>query len=264
MEAPNNVEKKGRLRSPNYPAYTLQEGLERAKKLFATHLRRAVALEVAAQDWGISPTSGYISQLVAALSYYGLIETEGTKGERKIKISDLAYRVFIDKRPDSRDRENLIKEAALKPEIFRKLFEIYRDNLPADHALEFELVAEHKFNPNSVHDFIRIFKETLDFAKVYESDMVEAESFPFEEEKMITAPDKNPVSETISTSIVHPSVVEGGYEFGIYRIGRNQKARILILGEPLVTQKAIEKLVQRLNTDKEDLPESDDEERQPS
>ena len=196
METMNGIEKKGRHRSPNYPAYSLQKSLEFAKKLFDAHSRRPVALAVAATDWSISAKSGYIAQIVATLAYYGLVETEGSKEERKVKISDLAFKILVYKRPDSQERDNLIKEAALKPEIFQKLGEIYQDNLPANHELEYELVAEHKFNPNSVHDFIRIFRETWDFAKVYESGIVEAESLPDEEEKMIVASDKNPVPET--------------------------------------------------------------------
>jgi antitoxin component HigA of HigAB toxin-antitoxin module len=270
MELHNGIEKKSRHRSPNYPSITLQKGMELAKTLFEVHGRHAAPLEVAARDWGVSATSSYTAQQVAALAAYGLVDVEGTKEAKRVKVSDLAFNIFIDRRPDSRDRCALIKEAALRPDIFRKLYDAYPDRLPVDHALEYELVKEYKFNPKSVLDFISILRATLDFAKVYEPDILEAELFPNEEGKMIAAPDKTPVKEAIPLPVdpIRIKMSMDEREIANYPIGQGLKARILISGKSPLTQKAIEKLVALLNLNKEDLqdlPEvGDDEENRSS
>jgi hypothetical protein len=264
MEAQNGTEKKGRHRSPNYPSLALPKAMELAKILFDVHGKHSVALEVAAKDWGLTATSSYIGRHVAALISYGLVDMEGIKDARKLKISDLAFNIFIDNRHGSRDRDTLIREAALKPEMFQKLWEAHEDKLPVDHVLEYELKKDHNFNPNSVFEFIKIFKETLDFAKVYESDMVEAEYFPAEEGKMIAASDKISVKESAIIRI--PSIIPlpDEREIANYPIGQGLKARILVSGKFPLTQRAIEKLVALLELNKEDLPEGDDEEIKPS
>jgi hypothetical protein len=246
METQNGVAKKSRLRSPNYPALNLQKSLELAKKLFDVHGRRPIPLGVAAQDWGVAPTSNYTAQHLAAITAFGLVGIEGSKDERKLTISDLAYNIFIDNRPDSRDRSALIAKAALNPDIFAKLYDKYFEKLPPDHALEYELVKEHKFNPNSVHNFIKIFKESLGFAKVYESDIVEAENHPIEEGKMIPASDKIPVNEALPIQAPRSNVVLGEREFANFPISPEHNARILISGEFPVPEEAMKKLIKFL------------------
>jgi hypothetical protein len=157
-----------------------------------------------------------------------------------------------------------MKEAALKPEIFRKLYDVYPEKLPADHALDYELKKDHKFNPNSVHDFIGILKATFDFAKVYEHDISEAEIIPAEEKKMIAASDKIPVKETAPIGKAGFVLVAGDREIANYPVLPGLKARILMSGKTPVTGKAIEKLIALLGLNKEDLAESDCGEDQPS
>ncbi len=264
MEAQNGAAKTPRLRSPNYPALNLQKSLELAGKLFDVHRRHPIPLAVAAKDWGFVPESNYVAQRLAAIAAYGLVEIEGVKDTRKLTISELASNIFIDKRPGSTERAVCIKRAALQPDIFRKLYDAYPEELPADHLLEYELEKDHKFNPNSIRNFINILKATFDFAKVYESDILEAESLPDQEEKMIAASDKIPVKE--GTTIRIPAIIPlpDEREVANYPIGQGLKARILVSGKTPLTLRAIEKLVALLELNKEDLPEGGDGENLPS
>ena len=190
METTGNGEKKSRIRSPNFPALALEKSLDLARILFDNHARHAVPLEVVAKDWGLSAKSSYIAQHIAALSAYGLITVEGSKEGRKVTVSDLAFNIFIDKRPDSQDRARLIREAALKPDIFSKLRAEYDEEPPKDHLLEYTLVKEYDFNPKTVHEFINIFRSTIDYAKVYEYGKIEADITREEDLKMLSASQK--------------------------------------------------------------------------
>lgn len=254
-----NNEKKKRVRSPNYPIFPIEKAIELANALFKSQARYQVPAEVAAKDWNISPKSSYLSQHVAAMSSYKLIDIEGEKDSRKVKISDLAFKIIIDTRPDSEDRKFLIAEAALNPAIFRNIYEKYPSGLPSDHALRYDLLTEYKFNPDSVDDFIKIMKQTFDFANIYKSGIIGDKNKPTEEPDIMQS-DKTIIKEAASAKAAFPSFIAQGSasserEIANYPVGRGLKARILISGASSVTGDAIEKLIKLLELNKEDLPE---------
>jgi hypothetical protein len=242
------MEKKKRIRSPNYPSLTLQKSLELVEALLKQHSRYFVALEVAGKCWDISAKSSYIAQHIAALMAYGLVDSEGEKDSKKIKVSDLAFKILSDKRPNSEDRETLIKEAALKPNMFKKIYENYPTVFPADDTLDYELKTKYGFNPDRVTDFINIFKQTFEFAKIYKSAIIGEEKTPIKEAEMLPTSDKIPLKETMPLG-------EKEREIANYPVGRGLKARILFSGETPITTESIEKLIKLLELNKEDLPE---------
>jgi predicted transcriptional regulator len=247
-----------RLRSPNYPSLPLQKALELAEVLLKNHSRYPVSAKVAAETWEVSPESSYMAQHIAALSYYGLIETEGEKDSKTIKISELAYKILMDKRPDSQERRDLIKEAALKPGMMKKIFDTFPSGLPADHALEYELTTKHKFNPSSVNDFIMLLKKNVEFAQIYKSDIIGEEKPPTKEPDMDAITEKNTIT-TVPTQKVLPSSIPVAKERQIadYPAGPGVRIRIVATGEGNITQKSIEKLIKHLELDKEDFPEDE-------
>jgi hypothetical protein len=265
----DKIEKKKRVRSPNYPFVPLGEAIEFAKILYRNQKQYWVAIEVAAKDWNFrSAKTSYMSQHVAALSSFGLIDVEGEGESKKIRLSDLAFNIIIDERPQSEDREGLIKHAALKPPIFRKIYDAYPSGLPAEHTLDYELKTKYKFNPDSVKEFIKIFNKTLDFARVYKSGIMEEKNkstevpdMPNTDKRSISQPQVN-VADNIAVKDfvqgkVLPPLIQGGAEREIanYPIGKGLKARILVSGTTFVTSETIEKLISLLQLNKEDLSE---------
>jgi hypothetical protein len=248
---------KKRIRSPNYPSLPLERSLRLVEALSKDHNRYFVPLEVAGKCWEISAKSSYMAQHIAALAAYGLIDSEGEKNSKKIKVSDLAFKILMDKRPDSEEREALIKEAALKPNIFKKIYETYPTVFPADASLDYELKTTHGFNPTSVSDFIDIFKQTFEFAKVYKSAIMGEEKIPIKEAEMLPTTDKIPFKELGKEP---KPLREGEREIANYPVGKGLKARILFSGGTPITIESIDKLIKLLELNKEDLPESNEEE----
>lgn len=154
-------------RSPSYPAIDLKAAIERARVFYQHEKRSAANVQVAAQHWGYSFSSSGGKQVLAALIAYGLMEDKGSGEQRQVALTDLAFRILLDERPDSAERDDAIRRAALLPRIHAELFSKWPDGLPSDPNLRHYLLIEKKFNENAVDDFIRKLRTTADFAKIY-------------------------------------------------------------------------------------------------
>jgi len=147
------------IRSPSYPFIGLPEAVERARTLYAAARRSPVSADAAAESWGYSAKSSGGKQTIAALRAFGLLEGEGA-----VRLTDRAVHILLDEGSDERDR--LLRQAALSPLVYTRLWERYGPDLPSDKGLQTHLVLEMGFNENAVVDVIRGYKATLDFAKL--------------------------------------------------------------------------------------------------
>lgn len=251
------MEKKTKIRSPNYPQYSLERCIESAKILNDKYARVPTPFELAIKAIGLSPKSSSGLQAMASLSYYELIEITGIGVERRIKITDLAFKILIDKRPESKERDAAIKEAALNPTFFKKIKEVYGNQIPDDSLLEYDLPIKFKFNPRTVKEFIRSFKDTMTFAKVYETDIMPDENELQKESGMITQGEKAKAKEIFLTGIAGKE-----REKAAYSLGGDLKVRIVFSGNSVISEKAIEKLMKLLDINKEDFVEESHDEKE--
>lgn len=166
-----------KMRSPAFPFISLEVALGRAKEFYAQETRNAASMKVAVKHWGYAEKSSGGLQTVAALVAFGLVNDEGSGAKRKLQLSPMAIRILLDERPDSVERADLIKQAALSPKIHGELWRRWGPNLPSEQSLRYTLTAEWEppFNENSVDAFIKEYKDTIAFAKLSESDTVSAE-----------------------------------------------------------------------------------------
>jgi hypothetical protein len=262
-----NVDMKPKkTRSPNFPTVILEKSLSQAQNLLDKYARYPIAWEVAIGTLGYTLKSSGGKQAMATLIAYGLVQTEGSGSEKKIAVSDLAFKILADKRAFSPEREAAIREAALNPPIYQKIIERFPKSLPADDALEWEMVSTYKFNKASVHDFITVFKGTLGFAKVYESGIIGDEINAPETPNQDLPGDKPMIQPETARSRTHvqpatlapPPISEGEYEIAKFFLGGDISVR-LVASAPITqfTQKTISKLIRHLELDKEDLPVDD-------
>jgi len=171
----NGIEQKqkaARTRSPAYPAINLETAVKRAKEFYANEHRNPSTLTVVVGHWGFAEKSSGGLTTAAALKSFGLMrDLEGT-GVRKVQLTELALRIVLDERPDSRERAEAIKKAALLPKMHIFLWNKYGPELPSDANLRHELIFDWKFNENAVADFIQEYRQTISFAKLTESDKI--------------------------------------------------------------------------------------------
>ncbi|HEV2987140.1 MAG TPA: hypothetical protein VG759_01765 [Candidatus Angelobacter sp.] len=160
-------------RSPAYPAISLSQAIKRAEEFYAKERRNPASFNAAAVHWGYKPTSSGALLAAAALKSYGLLdELETTSGGRTFKVSELGLRIVADKRPDSKEREAAIKEAALKPKIHAEIWRKYNGSLPSDTELSHRLDFDWHFNENSIPVFLKVLRDTISFAKLNNSDNI--------------------------------------------------------------------------------------------
>jgi len=163
--------KKPRLRSPAYPAIDLESAISRAKQFKEYAETSAVTITHVLEHWGYKGKSSGGMKIIAALGYYGFIEDSGTGDRRKVKLTERARRIILD-HSDSPVRAQEIKDAALSPAIFMELWEHYDGEVPPEAELRTFLVLEKNFNEKAVNSVIADFKNTIEFAGLSKSDIL--------------------------------------------------------------------------------------------
>ena len=157
-------QKRSRTRSPAYPYIPLPAALEKAAVLWQVEGRHPAAVSVALQHWGYKEDSSTGYSCVAALKKFGLVDHEGMGETRQVRLSGLALSILLDKNPDSPERRDALRAAALGPRIHAELWERYGTELPSDQSLKRFLVVERSFNETAVDELLDEYKVTMAFA----------------------------------------------------------------------------------------------------
>lgn len=152
-------------RSPAYPYTSLGRALERVEQVRAAGAARGeFPPETFYKLWDMGAQSSSARQTMAALNHYGLVDYIGRGDNRKVKLSDLALKIALDKQPNSSERAAAIKEAALLPAIHSALYERFGALLPADVVLQTYLCRDMGYNEEAAKGLIDTYKDTLSYA----------------------------------------------------------------------------------------------------
>ena len=161
MDINNDKKKrKSRKRSPGYPMLGLEESIQRAKILWDKDKNNPIPLEVAYKHLGYGFVGGYGGRVLAAMKHFDLISEK----QDIILLTSNAVDLAIHQPSDEKYIE-IVKELALKPVIYDKLFNEYKGNLPSDATLKIKLIKDYGFNPDKVDGFLTDFRKTIEFAE---------------------------------------------------------------------------------------------------
>ncbi|MGA9994903.1 MAG: hypothetical protein WBP93_05785 [Pyrinomonadaceae bacterium] len=150
-----------RHRSPSFPIIPIDDAITRLRVVFQHDKRAFTTAEAILSHLGYKGgvRSGTAGRVVSAIKQYGLLDEKSGQ----FRVSDLGFRI-LHLPEESEERTRLIKESALNPPLFQRVLAHYQGELPSDAALRSHLVLEEKFNPDSVEQFIRVFRETISIA----------------------------------------------------------------------------------------------------
>jgi len=220
-----------------------------------------------AAAWGMGIKSSGTIQTVAALGAYGLLEDQGSGEARKFKVTDLAFRALEDQRPGA--REAALAEAALKPKLISEYVEKWKDGRPADGICISELRFERSFTEDGAKAFLKVFDDTVGFTKGAESDKKPDQTTQPDGQKAGESGDKLGDKPDLSKAGHSPPphkpavkqperriLMEGERELTTGMLAKDASFRLIVSGK--IGVKEIERLIKKLEIDKEILADQDD------
>jgi hypothetical protein len=252
-----------RSRSPRYPNFGLPEALVRVKKVFDADRRNPIDREVALKHIGYSGASGAADKALATLQQFGLLDRVG-KGE--VRVSQLAVDIL---HPDSDAQgRRAIAQAAFAPTIFKTLRERFPDGRFSDDALRSYLVRSGFLN-RAVEPVVRAYGDTcrhLEQVGAYESDGAD----PPADQESAGGQEEPPEVEEPTPPLERQGKPARKQEVGLMAdervlttglLSKESSFRLIVNGR--VGVKEIERLIKKLEFDKDILAEADDDEEAP-
>lgn len=145
-----------RVRSPNFPAISLPEAIDRIVKIYAKEQTIPATRDTIAEHLGYSGMNGASLKVVSALLKYGLLEEAKDK---HLKVSDLAMAIM---HPASdQEKTDALRQAAEGPALFQKLNTQFEGRRPSDTNLRSWLL-RNGFGASAVDSVISAYSETMD------------------------------------------------------------------------------------------------------
>lgn len=144
-----------RLRSPNYPALSLPEAIEKVSALYDKLHNHGAPREVIAKSLGYSGLNGASATAISALHKYGLLERQGDE----IRVSERARKILT---PLSEEEKMAaVRDAAFDPPLFAELAEKFPGKAPPDDLLK-NYLSRKGFAPGALSGVVLAYRQTSD------------------------------------------------------------------------------------------------------
>lgn len=143
-----------KTRSPEYPAISLKEAIDRVKMVYGKDYQNRLPKKVIAEHMGYKGLSGASLPIISALTKYGLLDGRGDE----TRVSDLAV-ALIAHAPGTPERTAALHTASSLPELFVELDKRFPDGKASDQALRSYLLTS-KFIPGAADAAIRSYRDT--------------------------------------------------------------------------------------------------------
>lgn len=253
-----------RDRSPSFPFIPLETAVERLVAFEEHHKRSPVLPDRVGPAWGMRPNSSQAQQTLAALKAFGFLETRrGTDG-RSITVSEDG-RTYLRAQQDA-IKEAVLRDAALKPKQIEIYWKEWGVDRPSDPACLDALVLRGGFSQDGAEKFLRVYDATIAYAKLGQSDKMapDEEEQPLEPGSLECGVDSSPprVRAARPDYSAAPqkgkvALMEGERELTTGLLSKDASFRLIVSGK--VGEKEIERLIRKLELDKEILAEATDE-----
>jgi hypothetical protein len=117
---------------------------------------------------GYAGLNGGSRPALSALRKFGLIEYLGSGDNLRVKLTDLAKRIFVPL--NDVERAAAVWESMSSPQVHAELLATFPDwDLPSDDTLAARLEREFRFQHAAVRPFVADLRESLEYAKQFGS-----------------------------------------------------------------------------------------------
>jgi len=233
------------IRSPNYPYIGLPTAIERVRKIYDKEHQGRMSKTVVAKHLGFGGLNGISMSVISALGKYGLLASI----DDDMQVSDDALTILVDP-PDSEDRAQAIRRAALKPELFTELHKHFGGTIPSDVNL-LAYLQKHGFTANAAALAAKSFRETMQLISGQAPSSHASGGAASEGNGMQPEPQR----EQQKTSAMPAKMATGERELTTGLLSKSSSFRLIVSGE--VGVKEIERLIAKLQLDKEILADPD-------
>lgn len=223
-------------RSPNYPSVGLGEAVEAIRKLYKSEKRSAMAPEVAAHAMGYNALHGPARSRISALRKYGLLDSTADG----LRISDAAITILVP--PSDEERTAALRDAALRPELFRDL----ASQPGASDANLIGRLVRQGFTEAGARAAVASFRSTWSLAG---SEDASYDPVVEEDQDVLDQP-------SITPPFRPPTLTRGSQSF-VFPLPNGVQAQIAI-SSGVITKQVIERLERYLTVAKEMLPNEED------
>ncbi len=238
-------------RSPSFPFIPLETAIERLVAFDRYFGRHPTPADKAGLAWGYKDKSSQADQTLGALRSFGLALYKGTGPKREISVSSEG-RTYLRAEQDS-TRESVVKTAALRPRMFRKLWLDWREDRPVDAVALEKLKFDYKFTDNGAKSFLKVYDATVAYAKLSSSDKIPEDG----EDDADGDTGENGNSAPLPPPAGKAKIMAGERELMTGLLSKDASFRLIVSGA--VGVKEIERLIKKLELDKEILADIDDE-----
>lgn len=256
-----------KTRSPNYPKIGLPRAIELARVTYDSALMTPIDTRTALQLMGYKADSGPARSALSAVKKYGLIEGR----DQALKITDLALRIL--QPMNEEERVTAILDAAFRPILFLEIKNQFGGKLPSDNVLTAYLVRNHGFNPSGAKIFVKTFQDTVKLVESLTGVESATDNVDGGGEYELhalnnthqTLQDEVARNDDVSEGSVMPVDTHsfggggrletlGGGERLTFRLSKEARVHVIFEGE--VTQRALDRLISFLELAKDSYAES--------
>jgi len=240
-----------RDRSPAFPVIGLKTAVDRLVEFEAYFKRSSAPPEKVGDAWGIK-TKAYADRMAAGLRYFGLLEYQGSGKDRTIAISEDGRKYLRAQQEET--KQEAIKAAALRPKQIAQFWTLWGNDRPADAACVDDLVRNHGFSVAGARDFLKVYDATISFAGLAASDKVDANgTIDGDSGEGSAGGNADPPPPPLGQSKV--KVMAGERELTTGLLAKDASFRLIVSGN--IGVKEIERLIQKLEIDKEILADQE-------
>jgi hypothetical protein len=246
--APTIENKAPKDRSPSFPFIPLQVAIQRLEAFAEKFGRHPVPAGKVGAAWGMKEKSSQADQTIAALRSFGLVKYEGSGMGRHAIITDEGRNYL--RTQQASVKAEILKVCALRPKIIRKFWAAWNADRPPNEVALDRLYAE-KFSDQGASNFLKVYDDTIAFAGLSSSDkMPDDLDDGIEDEGSERETHELPLPEQKRVKLM-----TGERELTTGMLAKDASFRLIVSGE--VGVKEIERLIKKLELDKEILAEQE-------